>query len=377
MRTPREFAPMCLISMELADRRFYVRGAQYTPNPNKPFTITSLRNTHPQRPQNHILTRKCPGEGGTRTSPFVDPVLTKRYRLQSNGTRIGKVGVSKVSDKIRTSLRVPHFFAGLAYLALCWLFLDVSARHPAPKSEFGIRLALARAAQLRKAADSPLTCSFPLSSASANLVAVRFKEPYRQTFFRFQRRPLDRTRTGRRQRDLPFRAHRRLPDRSLFVGIQNKNRADCGYAELLLLQRLHVFAAGIGRGNASAPPTTTTMTPKLQSEIDKAAEKMRKQQFDEAQKHFEKAAKMAPGNPDVQYMWGMLDYYQQHYDQARTKLETAISINPNHERALVSLGEIQLRAKAARASGANSRKSVSRQRRRLAHALSARICVCR
>jgi Flp pilus assembly protein TadD len=98
-------------------------------------------------------------------------------------------------------------------------------------------------------------------------------------------------------------------------------------------------------GNASTPPTTTTMTPKLQSEIDKAVDKMRRQQYEEAQKHFEKAAKMAPGNPDVQYMWGMLDYYQQHYDQARTKLETAISINPNHERALVSLGEIQLRQK--------------------------------
>jgi tetratricopeptide (TPR) repeat protein len=98
-------------------------------------------------------------------------------------------------------------------------------------------------------------------------------------------------------------------------------------------------------GDVSTPPNGTRMTPKLQSEIDKAAEKMRKQQFDEAQKHFEKAAKMAPGNPDVQYMWGMLEYYQQHFDLARTKLETAISINPNHERALVSLGEIQLRQK--------------------------------
>lgn len=98
-------------------------------------------------------------------------------------------------------------------------------------------------------------------------------------------------------------------------------------------------------GNASVAPTGTRMTPKLQSEIDKAAEKMRKQQFDEAQKHLEKASRMAPGNPDIQYMWGMLEYYQQHYDLARTKLETAISINPNHERALVSLGEIQLRQK--------------------------------
>ena len=100
-----------------------------------------------------------------------------------------------------------------------------------------------------------------------------------------------------------------------------------------------------GAETASPAPTSTTMTPKLQSEVDKAVTKMRRQQYDEAQKHFEKAAKMAPGNPDVQYMWGMLEYYRQHYDLARTHLDTAISINPNHERALVTLGEIQLREK--------------------------------
>jgi len=99
--------------------------------------------------------------------------------------------------------------------------------------------------------------------------------------------------------------------------------------------------------NPNLPPSATTMTPKLQSEIDKAVTKMRRQQFDESRQHFEKAAKIAPGNPDIQYMWGMLEYYQQHFDLARTKFETAVSINPNHERALVLLGEIQLRDKQA------------------------------
>jgi tetratricopeptide (TPR) repeat protein len=97
--------------------------------------------------------------------------------------------------------------------------------------------------------------------------------------------------------------------------------------------------------NLGAPPSATTMSPKLQSEIDKGVAKMRRQQYDEARQHFEKAVKMAPGNPDVQYMWGMLEYYQQHYDVAKTRLETAITINPSHERALVTLGEIQLREK--------------------------------
>jgi tetratricopeptide (TPR) repeat protein len=94
----------------------------------------------------------------------------------------------------------------------------------------------------------------------------------------------------------------------------------------------------------SAPPGKTIMTPRLQSEIDKGLEKMRHQQFDAAHAHFDKAAKMAPGNPDVQYLTGMLEYTQQHYDLARAKFETAISIFPTHERALVALGELQLRA---------------------------------
>src|ERR1700730_6192318 len=96
-------------------------------------------------------------------------------------------------------------------------------------------------------------------------------------------------------------------------------------------------------GSASVPPGKTTMTPHLQSEIDKGLDKMRRQQFDAARSHFDKAAKMVPGNPEVQYLLGMLEYYQQHYDLARPKLEAAIAIYPSHERALVTLGEIELR----------------------------------
>jgi TolA-binding protein len=96
-------------------------------------------------------------------------------------------------------------------------------------------------------------------------------------------------------------------------------------------------------GSGSVAPTGTAMSPRLQSEIDKGLDKMRHRQFDTARAHFDKAAKMAPGNPDVQYLLGMLEYSQQHYDLARAKLEAAIAISPSHERALVALGEIQLR----------------------------------
>ncbi len=116
-----------------------------------------------------------------------------------------------------------------------------------------------------------------------------------------------------------------------------------------------IFGAGAGftvyvymhPANETAPgaaaPPGAVMTPRLQSEIDKGLEKQRKREFDEARKHFEKAAKMAPGNPDVQYLLGMLEYVQQHFDAARGKFAAALAIYPSHERSLLALGELQLR----------------------------------
>jgi tetratricopeptide (TPR) repeat protein len=70
------------------------------------------------------------------------------------------------------------------------------------------------------------------------------------------------------------------------------------------------------------------MTPRLQGEIDKGLDKMRRHQYDAARAQFEKAAKMAPGNPDVQYLLGMVEYAQEHFEAARTKFETALAIYP-------------------------------------------------
>jgi tetratricopeptide (TPR) repeat protein len=94
---------------------------------------------------------------------------------------------------------------------------------------------------------------------------------------------------------------------------------------------------------ASAAPSGSVMTPRLQAEIDKGLDKMRRHQYDAARAQFEKAAKMAPGNPDIQYLLGMLEYTQEHFDAARAKFQAALSLNPSHERSLLSLGELQLR----------------------------------
>ena len=94
---------------------------------------------------------------------------------------------------------------------------------------------------------------------------------------------------------------------------------------------------------AGGPPRGAAMTPRLQQQIDKGLDKYRHKQFDEARAQFLKAAKMAPGNPDIQYLLGMVEYAQEHFEAAREKFQAALSLDPSHERSLLSLGELQLR----------------------------------
>jgi tetratricopeptide (TPR) repeat protein len=107
---------------------------------------------------------------------------------------------------------------------------------------------------------------------------------------------------------------------------------------------VYVYMHPVGEPSTANPRGGPVMTPRLQNEIDKGLDKMRRQQYDAARGHFDKAAKIAPGNPDVQYLLGQLEYNQQHFDLARTRFEAAISLYPSHERSLVALGELQLRA---------------------------------
>ncbi|MGB8477076.1 MAG: tetratricopeptide repeat protein [Candidatus Acidiferrum sp.] len=97
------------------------------------------------------------------------------------------------------------------------------------------------------------------------------------------------------------------------------------------------------KGLGSGVPRPPVMTPHLQREVDKGLNKLRRHDFDAARKQFEKAAKSAPGNPDIQYLLGMVEYVQGHFDAARAKFQAALSIYPSHERSLLALGELQLR----------------------------------
>src|SRR6266481_2835765 len=71
-------------------------------------------------------------------------------------------------------------------------------------------------------------------------------------------------------------------------------------------------------------PTGLVMSPKLQGEIDKGLEALRKRQFEIARAHFAKGLGMAPGNPDISYLLGTAELGLNHTDVARQDFEHAL-----------------------------------------------------
>jgi Flp pilus assembly protein TadD len=91
-------------------------------------------------------------------------------------------------------------------------------------------------------------------------------------------------------------------------------------------------------------PQGIVMSPKLQAEMDKGLEALRKRQFEIARIHFTKGLALAPGNPDLSCLLGAAELGLNHIDLARRDFEHALSIDPTHERSLLALGELQLRS---------------------------------
>jgi Flp pilus assembly protein TadD len=90
-------------------------------------------------------------------------------------------------------------------------------------------------------------------------------------------------------------------------------------------------------------PQGIVMSPKLQAEIGKGLEAMRRRQFEVARTHFSKGLSLAPGNPDLSYLLGSAELGLNHVELARQNFEHALTIDATHERSLLALGELQLR----------------------------------
>jgi tetratricopeptide (TPR) repeat protein len=91
---------------------------------------------------------------------------------------------------------------------------------------------------------------------------------------------------------------------------------------------------------ASTPSSTTPLlTPNAQKDLNRALEATRQGKPEEARKYLEKLSRSAPGNPDVNYLWGV--YYSVHNDwsQAKSYWEKAVQIYPRHAFSLSALAQ--------------------------------------
>ncbi len=114
--------------------------------------------------------------------------------------------------------------------------------------------------------------------------------------------------------------------------------------ESLFSHNQYVYVYLHPESEAAASPARSAVSLDVLREIDKSLEAMNKNHLDDSRKHLNKAEAIAPQNPDVQYLLGMVEYRQNNLDAARLRFESAVSRYPAHERALIALGELQLKS---------------------------------
>jgi tetratricopeptide (TPR) repeat protein len=91
-------------------------------------------------------------------------------------------------------------------------------------------------------------------------------------------------------------------------------------------------------GDGTGAPGRAVLAPKAKEALDKGAQGLKEGKLEEAQKYISEAMRLAPGNPDVLYVQGMLYMRQSNWERAQTTLEKASRMDPNQPRLLAALG---------------------------------------
>ncbi|MGB6875669.1 MAG: tetratricopeptide repeat protein [Candidatus Acidiferrales bacterium] len=93
--------------------------------------------------------------------------------------------------------------------------------------------------------------------------------------------------------------------------------------------------------NFHPPAGQFVLAPRAQKEVEKGMKDLRDDKISSAQKHFQKALAMAPGNPYANYVMGMSYLIAKQLPQARPYLEKSVSIDPKQSASLLALGTLR------------------------------------
>jgi tetratricopeptide (TPR) repeat protein len=100
------------------------------------------------------------------------------------------------------------------------------------------------------------------------------------------------------------------------------------------------------------------MPPKGRGDLKHAISALKSGNFQEAKKKLDAAYKLAPSNPDLNYLMGYLYYQQKDFAQAQTYLTAAANISSRNVRVLTLLGNVQLTQKDYAGAAASLEKAV-------------------
>jgi Flp pilus assembly protein TadD len=94
----------------------------------------------------------------------------------------------------------------------------------------------------------------------------------------------------------------------------------------------------MGSGVAVSAPGGPLLAPKAKEALRKSVEALKEDKLEAAKKYVHEAMKLAPANPEVLYVQGMLDMKERDWTQAQAVLEKSDQIEPNQPRVLAALG---------------------------------------
>jgi tetratricopeptide (TPR) repeat protein len=102
--------------------------------------------------------------------------------------------------------------------------------------------------------------------------------------------------------------------------------------------QVDVYLSRNTNGGDAPPPGRPLLAPKAKKALDEASQALSADNLSEADQHVNEAVRLAPGNPDVLYVEGVLLLKQRRWGKAQEVLEKATQLNPAHAQALAALG---------------------------------------
>ncbi len=99
-----------------------------------------------------------------------------------------------------------------------------------------------------------------------------------------------------------------------------------------------VLQRDLASNETGGVPGKPLLAPKAKEAFEKGSQAIRDDKLDEAQKYLSEAMKLAPGNPEVLYVQGVLYMRRRDWAHAQTVLEKSAQIEANQPRVLAALG---------------------------------------